>query len=42
MNFVRDLPEKYLYPCHWVPGNARLRVPQDGIFSGTVDAFDSI
>ena len=43
MNFVRDLPEKIPLPLPLgTKVTARLRVPQDGIFSGTVDAFDSI
>ncbi|XP_012156547.1 protein lin-9 homolog [Ceratitis capitata] len=43
LNYVRDLPEKI--PLSLPIGTkvtARLRVPQDGIFSGTVDAFDSM
>uniref|UniRef100_T1P8Y8 DIRP protein n=1 Tax=Musca domestica TaxID=7370 RepID=T1P8Y8_MUSDO len=43
MNFLRDLPDKI--PLTLPVGTkvtARLRVPQDGIFSGTVDAFESM
>lgn len=43
LNFVRDLPEKIPLPLPLgTKVTARLRVPQDGIFSGTVDAFDSV
>lgn len=41
LNFVRDLPDKI--PLTLPVGTkvtARLRIPQDGIFSGTVDAFE--
>lgn len=43
LNFVKDLPEKIPLPLPLgTKVTARLRVPQDGIFSGTVDAFDSV
>ncbi|XP_053950509.1 protein lin-9 homolog [Anastrepha ludens] len=43
LNFVRDLPEKIPLPLPiGTKVTARLRVPQDGIFSGTVDAYDSM
>ncbi|XP_055913278.1 protein lin-9 homolog [Eupeodes corollae] len=42
-NFVRDLPDKIPLPLPvGTKVTARLRVPQDGIFSGSVDAFDSL
>lgn len=43
LNFVRDLPDKIPLPLPvGTKVTARLRVPQDGIFSGCVDAFDSL
>ncbi|XP_067638953.1 protein lin-9 homolog [Eurosta solidaginis] len=43
LNYVRDLPDKIPLPLPiGTKVTARLRVPQDGIFSGTVDAFDSM
>ncbi|XP_073833771.1 myb-interacting protein 130 [Musca autumnalis] len=43
MNFLRDLPDKIPLPLPvGTKVTARLRVPQDGIFSGTVDAFESM
>ncbi|XP_075158270.1 myb-interacting protein 130 [Haematobia irritans] len=43
MNFLKDLPDKIPLPLPLgTKVTARLRVPQDGIFSGTVDAFDSL
>uniref|UniRef100_A0A1I8NSU1 DIRP domain-containing protein n=1 Tax=Stomoxys calcitrans TaxID=35570 RepID=A0A1I8NSU1_STOCA len=43
MNFLKDLPDKIPLPLPLgTKVTARLRVPQDGIFSGTVDAFDSM
>lgn len=42
-NFFRDLPDKIPLPLPiGTKVTARLRVPQDGIFSGSVDAFDSL
>lgn len=42
-SFFRDLPEKIPLPLPvGTKVTARLREPQDGIFSGTVDAFDSL
>ncbi|XP_014102398.2 protein lin-9 homolog [Bactrocera oleae] len=43
LNFIRDLPDKIPLPLPiGTKVTARLRVPQDGIFSGTVDAYDSM
>ncbi|XP_037931978.1 protein lin-9 homolog [Teleopsis dalmanni] len=43
MQYVRDLPHKIPLPLPiGTRVTARLRVPQDGIFSGMVDAFDSL
>lgn len=43
MNFLKDLPDKIPLPLPvGTKVTARLRVPQDGIFSGTVDAFESM
>uniref|UniRef100_A0A1A9WGD3 DIRP domain-containing protein n=1 Tax=Glossina brevipalpis TaxID=37001 RepID=A0A1A9WGD3_9MUSC len=43
LNFVRGLPDKIPLPLPvGTKVTARLREPQDGIFSGSVDAFDSL
>ncbi|KAI9589699.1 protein lin-9 homolog [Glossina fuscipes] len=43
LDFLRDLPEKIPLPLPvGTKVTARLREPQDGIFSGSVDAFDSL